>query len=325
MAEHAIELAGDDEIAALKRRAIELGRNWLRPNSQNAYGYAWMQFLEWCDKHRFTPLRADPDTVVLYITHREQQKLRLSTLRIDRAAIGAAHLSVGAVNPFEDPSVQAFWRGLRAALLADDHRAPEPPRALTMPELRRMAAACAPGRRGVRDRAILLVGFWGALRRSEIVRLQVHDVATVPKGIELTLRHTKGNRSEKAEVVPLAPMADPDLCPVQALDAWIENSHIRVGEIFLRVADDGAVSGHALRPASVNDIVQALAKRAGIPLERFSSHSMRHGFATSAAHARVPIDRIQRHLRHRSAAMVLRYVEQAALWDGHPAYSIPVA
>lgn len=325
MTERAIIRRVSADLDALRRRAAEIAQNWLRPNSRNAYGYALREFIVWCDQNHLAALRADPDTVILYLTHREQSKLRLSTLRIDRAAITAAHLSVGEPSPFEDPQVQVFWSGLRASLLDDDKRAPEPARAVSIDEVRRMLAVCGLGRRGARDRALLLVGFWGALRRSEVVRLRVTDVANAPRGIELTLRHTKGNRSDHPEVVPLAAMPDADICPVQALDGWIESSGIRIGEIFLRIADDGRVSGCGLRPAAVNDIVQALAKRAGLPLERFSSHSMRHGFATTAAHAGVSVDKIQKHLRHRSPQMALRYVERAGLWDGHPAYSMPLA
>lgn len=322
MTETAIVRANTEDLEALKRRAVEIAQNWLRPNSRNAYGYALKEFLAWCDRHHMTALAAHADTVILYLTHRERRGLKLPTLRIDRAAIHAAHLSAGEASPFEDPRVQVYWRGLRASLLDDDERAPKKPRAVTMAEVRKMSAAARDGRRGLRDRAILLIGFWGALRRSEITRLRTTDIAPAPRGFELTLRRTKGNRKDQPEVVPLASVSDPDICPVRALTTWLEHSGIRSGEIFVRIADDGRVGGTGLNPAAVNAIVQALALRAGVAA--LSAHSLRHGFATVASRAGVAAERLQKHLRHRSPDMVLRYLETAALWDGHPAYSIPL-
>lgn len=174
--------------------------------------------------------------------------------------------------------------------------------------------------RVVRDRAILVLGWSGALRRSEIVALNRADLRFVPQGVEITIRRSKTNQEGEHERVgiPYAPADTP--CAVRAVLAWLDVAPPD-GAVF-RYIDRHGIVRDRLRDAHVNRIVKASAAAIGLRVPHFGAHSLRLGWITTAVRWRVPEERAIRHSRHQSIPVFRGYINRANLWDDHPTLQI---
>jgi integrase len=173
---------------------------------------------------------------------------------------------------------------------------------------------------GHRDRALLLVGFVAALRRSELAALTVDQVNEHPNGLVITLSRSKTNqRGEHTELVVLPRAGDATRCPVRTLEAWIDLAQLRDGPVFRRVTKSNRPGPTGLHPASINNLVQQAVARAGIDPLPYSAHSLRAGFVTYA-HLRGASDRAIAHqTRHRSLATLGGYVRVHEAWADNAA------
>jgi integrase len=176
--------------------------------------------------------------------------------------------------------------------------------------------------RGIRDRALLLVGFAGAFRRSELVALDVADVALTPEGLLLTLRRSKTDQEGAGRQVAIPFGSRAETCPVRALRAWLDATAITEGPVFRWVHGRRSVSSMRLTGQSIALVVKKYAAAAGLNVADFSGHSLRAGFVTSAARAGEPERRIMRQTGHKSIEMVLRYVRQANAFTDNAALSL---
>jgi integrase len=176
----------------------------------------------------------------------------------------------------------------------------------------------ADGLKDLRDRALLLIGFAGALRRSELVGLDVADIAHVREGIVLTLRRSKTDQNGEGRKIGI-PFGRSRWCPVAALDAWLAASGIVEGAIFRPVDRHGRIHDARLSGEAVSLVVRARVAAAGLDPTWYSGHSLRAGLATSAAQAGVPTWRIRAQTRHASDAMLGRYIRNGALFMGNAA------
>ena len=201
-----------------------------------------------------------------------------------------------------------------------------------MPGVIRLLLAARPGPDtpiGARDRAMLLLGFGAALRRSELVALTIGDVETLPgRGIMLTIRRSKTDQVGAGQHVAVhANPAEPGCCPAAALDAWLR--HRRVAPdldwtasatmrterpMFCAVTKEGKVTGERLSDKAVVRLVKQAAEGAGLDPEKFAGHSLRRGLLTAGADNRANLAELMRQSRHRSAQSVLGYLEPADLW-----------
>ncbi len=232
-------------------------------------------------------------------------------------------------DPTAAARVVAVWEGIRRT-----HGAPpDQAAALMPPELFDVVDRCPttrtwktarrppePDLAGLRDRALLLVGFVAALRRSELAALTVDQVTEHPNGLVVTIARSKTNQTaERAElaVLPRARMAS--RCPVTSLGAWLSAAAITEGPVFRAVSTGNRPGARAMNPSSVNVLVQAAAARAGLDPALYSAHSLRAGFVTYA-HLRGASDRAIAHqTRHRSLATLGQYVRIAKAWDDNAA------
>ncbi len=232
-------------------------------------------------------------------------------------------------DPCEHARVVAVWEGIRRT-----HGAPpEQATPLMPPELFHVLDACptvktwrTPGRSaepdlaGARDRALLLVGFVAALRRSELAALQVDHVADHPNGLVLTLPRSKTNQTgEQTELVVLPRAGNPRRCPVTALQTWLAAAAVATGPAFRGVGKNNKPSARPLHPESINTLIQNAVARAGIDPAPYSAHSLRAGFVTYA-HLRGASDRAIAHqTRHRSLATLGGYVRVQTAWTDNAA------
>jgi integrase len=178
-----------------------------------------------------------------------------------------------------------------------------------------MVAPLGDDLRGLRDRALLLVGFAGAFRRSELIAINCTDVEWVPQGLVVTLPRSKTDQDGRGRHVAI-PRGAGDLCSVTALESWLRAARIGEGRVFRAIDCHGNVYGDGLSPESVARIIKKRAAAVGLDPARFSGHSLRAGRVTSAAAAGVSEWAIMRVTGHRSEAMLHRYIRPADVFGG---------
>jgi integrase len=171
----------------------------------------------------------------------------------------------------------------------------------------------ADGLKDIRDRALLLIGFAGALRRSELVGLDVGDIEHVRQGVVLHLRKSKTDQDGRGRKIGI-PHGRTRWCPVASLDAWFATSGINEGAVFRPVDRHGRVHDIRLSGEAIALVVRERVAAAGLDPAQYSGHSLRAGLATSAAQAGVPTWRIRAQTRHASDAMLARYIREGELF-----------
>jgi site-specific recombinase XerD len=307
---------------ALSTAARELIQFAMRENTQRAYRAQLRQWLAWCERHGIEPLPADPVYVANYLAERGSAGQSPSTLRTVVAAIKAAHDGKGLDFDSKAPVILKTLRGLANAQPRLPKQA-EPIRAHEVLELLQAADDSPIGRR---DAALFALGYVFALRRSELVTLDLEQQGTgegvlriAAKTLEVTFAKSKTSSGKPQSVaVPRAENAE----AVKAIEAWIELAGIRPGEAVLRRIHKGDKIGGRLHPQSVSKIVKARIKahhessnvpsaKAHEDAARYSGHSLRVGFAVTAAEGGADIRSIASVTRHRSLAMPARYAEKA--------------
>jgi integrase len=177
-----------------------------------------------------------------------------------------------------------------------------------------MALGTGDGLKAIRDRAILLLGFAGAFRRSELVALDVEDVAECETGLRITIRHSKTD--QEGEGATIAIVRGSIACPVEALKAWRDAAGITTGPLFRSIRKGGKV-GERLSAQSIADCVKKHAEKVGLDPALFAGHSLRAGFLTSAAKRGASIFKMMDQSRHRSVDTLRGYVRDAEIFKDH--------
>ena len=243
--------------------------------------------------------------------------LKVATLTRRLAAISVAHEAASLPNPVRSPLVRATMRGVRRERGSAQRQA----KPLLREDLFAVLAAMGDGMKDVRDRALLLLGFAGGFRRSELVGLDCADIEHVRQGIVATLRRSKTDQDGEGRKIGI-PFGRTKWCPVAALDQWLDAAGIEDGAIFRRVDRHGRVLRERLSAEAVSLIVQERVAAAGYDPANFSGHSLRAGLATSAAQAGVSSFKIRQQTGHASDAMLGRYVRDGELFTGNAAGAV---
>jgi site-specific recombinase XerD len=281
-------------------------------NTRKAYASDLAAFGAWCAERDLCPLPAEPATVAAYLAALADGGRKASTIARALVAISQAHKLAGLESPREHRAVRETHAGIRRTIGTAERRA-----APMMPEHLRGAAAGAErtGLAGLRDRALLAVGFAGGFRRSALVALDVADLAFCADGVKVTIRRDKTDQMGAGRTIGLTYGANAATCPVRTLRAWLDAAGIAAGPIFRAVDKSGRVSAERLSDRAVALVVKAAAERAGLEPDAFAGHSLRAGLATAAARAGKSDRAIMRATGHRSRAMVDRYVREAELFS----------
>lgn len=291
-------------------------------NTRRGYRSVWTAFTAFCASHDLTPLPAAPATVSAYLVALAQAGAKVRTIAKHLSGIRAAHRAADLPDPAVTARVTAVWEGIRRS-----HGAPPDQAAPLMPPLLDQAVAACPATRiwknrpeepslaGARDRALLLLGFWGALRRAELAGLTVEqlgperELRSGRRGRVLTLHRSKTNQTgDQGELIGLPRAEHPNHCPLTALETWLDLAAVTTGPILRKVSTGNRVLDQPLHPESINNLVQAATARAGLPGGPYSAHSLRAGFVTYA-HLRGATDRAIAHqTRHRSMDTITTYI-----------------
>jgi site-specific recombinase XerD len=308
-----IEVAQSKGADLVPSPSLEQVREFIRAskaeNTLRGYQTDWRNFLEWAQAHETSPLPAAPETVAAYIAECAG-RLKVGSIQRRLNAIAEAHKALGLESPTSAGMVRNTLKGIKRTIgTAAVQKAPT----LTA-EIRAMVDATDAGAIGARDRALILLGFAGAFRRSEIVGLDFEDCAFSKDGLTITLRRSKTDQHGQGRKIGIPYGSNPETCPVRTIQAWIEQAGITSGPLFRAINRHGRIQPGRLSGIDVAKIVKKLADRAGLDTAKYAGHSLRAGHATTAAIAGASERSIMNQTGHRSVQMVRRYIRDGNLF-----------
>ncbi len=304
-------------LADVAERAVDYARQAKAENTRRAYRSDWRDFTAWCAENGVSPMPAPPAIVGLNLTARAAT-LKTSTLGRRLTAISQAHRAKGRPLDMRHPAIRETWAGIRRSK-GTMQRGKAP--AVTA-DLKAMVAELPDTLRGVRDRALLLVGFSGAFRRSELVAVDVDDCEFTRDGLVITLRRSKTDQDGAGRKVGLPYGSNPATCPIRSLQAWLEVAGIEDGPVFRSIRKGGRVQDARLSDRSVALIVKRAATASGLDPAIYAGHSLRAGLVTSAAAAGVPERAIMAQTGHKSLVTLRRYIRDGSLFRENAAAGV---
>jgi integrase len=255
-------------------------------------------------------LPVEPDSFVIYLTHLAGKPRSVSTIQQMIVAISEAHRSKGFTPPTADPKVRAVWAGIRRTKSV----APNQKTALSTIDLRKMLDALPQSVRGCRDRAVLLLGFAGGFRRSEISALDQRDVAFSDDGVIVTIRRSKTDQEGEGRRVGIPFGSATTTCPIRSLQLWLEARGPEDGPLFFEVDWNHHVTRRRMSGRAIARAVKKYGKATGLDPSLLAGHSLRSGFATQAARNGASESAIMAQTGHRSNEMVRRYIRVGTIW-----------
>jgi site-specific recombinase XerD len=274
-----------------------------------AYAADWRDFAAWCAARGATPLPAHQGIVAAYLSWLGQSGRKASTIGRRAAAIAHRHKLAGYEPPTNSEGVKATLRGIRRTIgTARVGKAPATAEVVGAMLSRPSTLLRA------RDAALLALGFAGAFRRSELVALRVEDLTEVPNGLRVTIRQSKTDQEGQGHEVAI--LRGVKLCPVEAVQRWLQMAGITEGYVF-RAVWRGKAVGAPLTPQVVALRVKRIARLAGLDPAEFSGHSLRAGFCTSAAEHGASLFKIMDVSRHKSVDTLRGYVRRADGFKDH--------
>lgn len=297
------DLVGQESVAELVHAALS-------DNSRHAYQADLKHFIAWGGSVPYSP-----ELVARYLAAHAGIHA-VATLSRRLVSIGKAHTSQNLPNPTNSDLVKAVMRGIRRT-----HGAPQRQAAPAIKEDVLAMVSGLRGVKGIRDRALLLVGFAGAFRRSELVSLTVEDVEFAKQGLLIQLTRSKTDQEGQGRKIAI-PYARGSVCAVQALQEWLEASCIANGLIFRGVTRHGKIAESGLTAQSVALVVKERAQAAGLDPTKYSGHSLRAGLVTSAAQMGVSSWKIRQQTGHKSDAMLHRYIRDANVFTDNAAGAV---
>lgn len=288
-------------------------------STRRAYRTDWKDFVSWCERHDVAALPAGNGVVAAYVADRVTT-LAPSTLRRRLAAINQVHVAHDHPKPgsVADEPLAAVWDALVEPNAQARHRATP----ILLADLRTILAATHVvdnDMLGCRDRALLLLGWTAALRRSEIASLDVGDVNTSRGDIRVVVRTPPPGLDDEQRIVHVPVTDDAGMCPRRAVDAWSEQAGVQDGPLFRSVSRWGHVATRRLTGDGIHRIIKKACDRAGLDADSYSGHSLRAGFITQAMRAGISEQEIMDHSGHSDPKTLRQYLDgdpsqKSTLW-----------
>jgi site-specific recombinase XerD len=296
----------------LTERARAYARSSKAANTLRAYQSDLRHFGDWCERRGLGVFPAEADTVALYLVD-HAGRLAVSTLRRRLAAISEAHQAGRFPNPTIDPAVKITWAGIRRT----HGKASAAKEAAVTEVVGAFVDKLGDSLIDVRDRVALLIGFAGALRRSELSALDVSDVVETAEGLKVTVGRSKTDQEAEGSTIGITYGSKLPTCPVRSWRTWLERSGIEDGPAFRRLSH-GRVTAERIAGDGIARMVKRRAEAAGYAPELFSGHSLRSGFATTAARQRVAEHLIMRQGRWKTSQAMRDYIQEGGVFVDNP-------
>jgi len=305
------------DIKALQEETLLNLQSSKASNTIRAYKSDFNDFALFCTQNGLKSLPSEPKVVSLYLTHLSTKNAKMSTLRRRLVSIGVIHKLKGHYLDTKHPSIIENVMSIKRRK-GSIQKAKKP---LLISNLKHVINIIDKVNneeiKKSRDRSIILIGFSGGFRRNEIVSLDYDDLDFVTEGLKINLKRSKTDQFGEGSVKGLPYFDNPQYCPVVSVQKWIEISKITSGPMFRRFIKGSKLSENRLTDQTVALIIKKYLKLAGIDSTNYSGHSLRSGFATSAAEAGAEERTIMAMTGHKSTEMVRRYIKEANLFKNN--------
>jgi site-specific recombinase XerD len=312
------------DIKALQEETLLNLQNSKAKNTIRAYKSDFKDFGLFCSQNGFKALPSEPKIVSLYLTYLSTKEVKMSTLKRRLASIGVLHKLKGYYLDTKHPSIIENIMGIKRRK-GSKQKGKKP---LLINNLKQIINVIDEKKideiKKLRDRSIILIGFSGGFRRNEIVSLDYDDLDFVNEGLKITLKRSKTDQFGEGLVKGLPHFENSQYCPVISLRKWIKISKINSGALFRRFTKGSKLSENRLSDQTVALLIKKYLNLAGIDSTNFSGHSLRSGFATSAAESGVEERSIMAMTGHKSTEMVRRYIKDANLFKNNALNKIKI-
>ena len=311
-------------IKSLKEETLVNLQNSKANNTVRAYKSDFNDFGLFCAQNKFKSLPSEPRIVALYLTHLSTKNVKVSTIKRRLVSIGVIHKLKGHYLDTKHPTIIENIMGIKRRK-GSSQIGKKP---LLISNLKKIIDVIDEAKnekiKMLRDRTIILTGFSGGFRRNELVSLNYEDLDFVEKGLKINLRRSKTDQFGEGSIKGLPYFDNSLYCPVVSISKWIEISKINSGALFRRFNKGSKLSENRLTDQSVALLIKDYLKIAGIESRNYSGHSLRSGFATSAAESGAEERSIMAMTGHKSAEMVRKYIKEANLFKNNALNKIKI-
>ena len=312
------------DIKALQKETLLNLQSSKSANTVRAYKSDFNDFGLFCVQNGFKSLPSEPKIVSLYLTYLSTKDAKMSTLKRRLVSIGVIHRLKGHYLDTKHPSIIENIMGIKRRK-GSIQKGKKP---LLINHLKQLINVIDEQKnediKKLRDRSIILIGFSGGFRRNEIVSLDYDDLDFVEEGLKIQIRRSKTDQFGEGSVKALPYFDSSKYCPVISLKNWIEISKIESGPLFRRFVKGSKLSENRLTDQTVALLIKEYLKIAGIDNKNYSGHSLRSGFATSAAESGAEERSIMAMTGHKSTEMVRRYIKEANLFKNNALNKIKI-
>lgn len=286
-------------------------------NTVRAYKSDFEDFGLFCVKNGFNNLPSEPKVVSLYLTHLSSTEAKISTIKRRLVSIGVIHKIKGYYLDTKHPIIIENLMGIRRRK-GTIQKGKKP---ILINDLKKLIDVInvenEPDIKKLRNKALLIIGFSGGFRRKEIVSLDIEDIEFVFEGVKITVKRSKTDQYGEGMVKGIPHFENSLYCPVATLQKWVNISKIKKGPLFRRFLKGSILSDSRLTDQSIALIIKSYLAKIGIDPNNYSGHSLRSGFATSAAEAGAEERSIMSMTGHKSTEMVRRYIKEANLFKNN--------
>ena len=312
------------DIKALQEETLLNLQSSKANNTVRAYKSDFNDFGLFCSQNGFKSLPSEPKIVSLYLTHLSTKDAKMSTLKRRLVSIGVIHKLKGHYLDTKHPAIIENIMGIKRRK-GSIQKAKKP---ILINSLKLIIDAIDQQNKQeikkFRDRSIILIGFSGGFRRNEIVSLDIDDLDFVPEGLKINIKRSKTDQFGEGFTKALPYFDSSQYCPVVSLKNWLDISKITSGPVFRRFVKGSKLSENRLTDQTVALLIKEYLDLAGIDSKHYSGHSLRSGFATSAAESGADERNIMTMTGHKSAEMVRRYIKEANLFKNNALNKIKI-
>ena len=312
------------DIKALQQETLLNLQSSKAINTVRAYKSDFNDFGLFCAQNGFKSLPSEPKIVALYLTYLSTKNAKMSTLKRRLVSIGVIHKLKGHYLDTKHPSIIENIMGIKRRK-GSIQKGKKP---LLISSLKTIIDAIDQQNKEkikiLRDRSIILIGFSGGFRRNEIVSLNYDDLDFVPEGLKIKIKRSKTDQFGEGSIKALPYFDNSQYCPVVSLKNWIDIARINSGALFRRFSKGSKLTEKRLTDQTVALLIKEYLQLAGIDNKNYSGHSLRSGFATSAAESGAEERSIMAMTGHKSSEMVRRYIKEANLFKNNALNKIKI-